>query len=223
MPNVRKLSPEDMYLLGYCCKREEHVSYRVMARIFKVSYPTIGNWVEKFFPEEYYRRQREREGVWRNDYLPLLRIVVLIQKGTIVDVANAFDTTIPTAGRWVREHLGQEVYQGTLRQRGAQLYPPELRDASREMRRNGMAISKIQQKLSADFYLLREVSLQLIYKWCKDIPRFTDVSNECDETDDTFFVDTDGTSIDEEEGPSDDDLCAIEEEIMKGNIYNEGF
>ena len=194
-----------------------------MARIFKVSYPTISNWVEKYFPEEFYHRQRSREGRWHDSYLLLLRIVVLIQRGTVVDVVNAFGIPVATARRWVREHLGEEAYQGTLLQKEVRLYSPEIKEAAREMWRNRMTAVKIQEKLSESFNLLKEVNTQLIYTWCRGIPRPADSSGGCYGISDTSFVSGETDISTEEEGPSEDDLRAIEKEVMEGDIYNEGF
>ena len=129
---------------------------------------------------------------------------------------------IVTARRWVREHLGEEAYQGALLRRGVQSYSPEIKEAAREMWSNRMTAKKIQQKLSEDFDLLEAVNTQMIYMWCIDVPRLTDSSDRCYGTNDMPFVRQESGIPIDEKGPSDDDLRAIEE-MMKEGMYDEGF
>ena len=89
------------------------VPYNRMARILGVVPSTITQWMKKYLPDEFARRQEER-GMWRPVFLSDLR-ALCNGEYTFEDIGRFFGVGASAARDWVEKYLGADAYHTVAR------------------------------------------------------------------------------------------------------------
>ena len=173
-----------------------NVSYKCMATFFDVVPSTIIQWMKKYLPDEFARRQQER-GVWRPSFLSDLR-AMCHGEHTFEDIGEFFGVHPSTARLWAETHLGADAYNAVARKHRWHAIDAGTAQDVIQMRIDGATLQNI-----ADFF---DFSMGQASKLLRDIPRGTPTDTN------------DGASSFGSEGPSLADLEELQEQVDSGEL-----